>query len=138
MRLPAVRFFCNKPSAGFSLIEVLFALAVVGLVLGATASLIGNFRLGHAAASDLDAALALARNELAEAGADAPLAPGVRDGRDGRFAWRLAVARFTDGDNAPPPGLGLYRIEAQIAWRDGAALRRIALSTLRLAPAPPP
>jgi general secretion pathway protein I len=126
----------SRDSGGFSLIEVLFALAVVGLALGATAGLFGNFGLGHETADDADHALALAENTLAEAGTEAPLAPGERAGRDGRFSWQLAVAPYADPDT--PQTYRLYRLEAGISWRDGLRERRLALATVRLAPAPPP
>jgi len=126
----------SRHSGGFSLIEVLFALAVVGLALGATAGVFGNFGMGRALVDDADHALALAENTLAEAGAGSSLAPGERAGRDGRFAWQLAVARIDDGET--PATLRLYRLEAQVAWRDGLRERRVVLSTVRLAPAPPP
>ncbi len=127
----------SSSSSGFSLIEVLFALAVVGLALGATAALFGNFGLGHEAADDADHALALAEDTLAEAGFAAPLVPGARAGRAGRFAWRLAVASFGDADETPE-NLRLYRLEARISWREGFSERRLVLSTLRLAAPPPP
>jgi general secretion pathway protein I len=126
----------SSSSRGFSLIEVLFALAVVGLALGATAGLFGNFGVGHAAADDADHAVTLAEDTLAEGGAAAPLAPGVRTGRDGRFSWQLAVTPFADNDT--PQNFSLYRLEARVAWRDGLRERRLSLSTVRLAPAPPP
>jgi len=126
----------SSNSSGFSLIEVLFALAVVGLALGATAALFGNFGLGHRTADDADHALALAEDTLAEAGLSAPLAPGARAGRAGRFSWQLAVAPFDDADT--PKNLRLYRLEARISWREGFSERRLALSTLRLAAPPPP
>ncbi len=126
----------SRNSGGFSLVEVLFALAVVGLALGATAALFGNFGLGHQTADDADHALALAEDALAEAGAATPLAPGERVGRDGRFAWQLAVTPYADSDT--PQNFRLYRLEARISWRDGVRERRLALATLRLAPAPRP
>ncbi len=129
----------DRRAAGFSLIEVLFALAVVGIALGTAASVFGNGILGYAAARDVDTALALAQGKLAAAGVTAPLQPGVSDGVfAGRFAWRLSVARFDDSAAPPPPApFGLYRIDASVAWREGPRRREIALSTLRLVAAPP-
>jgi general secretion pathway protein I len=129
-----VRRSCH--SGGFSLIEVLFALAVVGLALGAAAGVFGNFGMGRGMVDDADHALALAEDTLAEGGAGSPLVPGERAGRDGRFSWRLAIAPVEDAET--PDNLRVYRLEAQVAWRDGWRERRLALSTLRLAPRPPP
>lgn len=136
---------------GFTLIEVLVALAIAGLALAAIAGVFGTGVLGHATATDADAALALAEEKLA--GAEAT--PTVRPGRSagvyaGHFDWQVSVAPYDDtGDTAalPPavnplpnpaaPTLRLYRIEAAVAWRDGRRRRQLALSTLRLLPAPP-
>lgn len=122
---------------------MLFALALVGLELGAAASVFGNGLLGHRTAGNVDTALALAEEKLAAAGVTEPLRPGRTDGVfAARFAWRLAVAAYDDPDAAAAAGpaapVRLYRIEARIAWRDGIREREVALDTLRLAPAPPP
>jgi len=121
---------------GFSLIEVLFALAVVGLTLGAAAGVFGAAWVGHATGEDADHALVIAENALAAAGAEAPLGRGMRAGKDGRFTWQVAVAPYDDRES--PQNFVLYRIEARVSWRNGVRERRLALATLRLAPAPPP
>ncbi|HUZ74628.1 MAG TPA: prepilin-type N-terminal cleavage/methylation domain-containing protein [Stellaceae bacterium] len=131
--------FGDRPAAGFSLIEVLFALAVVGIALGTAASVFGNGVLGYAVSRDVDTALAVAQEQIAAAGVTAPLQPGTTEGVfAGRFAWHLAVARFDDrAAPAPPAPFGLYRIDASVTWREGPRQREIALSTLRLVEAPP-
>ncbi len=130
----------DRFARGFSLIEVLFALAIVGLALGTAATVFSNGLLGHNAAGDVDTALALAQEKLAAAGVTTPLGAGETHGDfAGRFAWRVTTARFDDKelDAAPPSALTLYRIEAQVAWRDGLRQREIALQTLRLATVAP-
>lgn len=127
----------DRGNAGFSLVEVLFALAIVGLALGTAASVFRNGILGHQAASDVDTALALAEEQLAAAGVAEPLREGDRQGVFAdRFAWHLAVAPDPDA-GAAPPSFKLYRLSATVAWRDGMRQREIALETLRLAPASP-
>ena len=134
-----MRFSSPSPArAGFSLIEVLFALAVIGLALGATATLLGNGVLGDAATGNVDAAVALADSKLAEAGIATPLAPGETHGTFDRYRWSVAIARYTDteteDDPAAPP---LFRIAAKIARSDGVRARQIDVETLRLGPASP-
>ncbi|HXQ51652.1 MAG TPA: prepilin-type N-terminal cleavage/methylation domain-containing protein [Stellaceae bacterium] len=123
---------CSSRAHGFSLIEILFALAIIGLALGAAAGVFRNGLIGHATASDLDTALALAEGRIAEAGGAQSLRPGETRGEFGRFRWRLSVARYDDRE-APPPTLRLFRIEAQIEWSDGPRQRQFDVATLRLA-----
>ena len=127
---------CRKREAGFSLVEVLFALALAGLMLAATAGVFRNGLLGNENAGDTATAMALAEQELAEAGVTAALRPGGSAGTFGRFRWRLTVADYAD-QAPPPPDLQLYRIAVQVEWSDGLRRRQFALSTLRLGPPPP-
>lgn len=125
-------------AGGFSLVEVLFALAIVGLVLGIAATVFRNGISGHAAAGDVDTAIAVAEETLAAAGITAPLQDGETHGLFAdRFSWRLAVSPYDDKSERPPPApLKLYRLEVEVGWRDGLRQRQIALDTLRLTVAP--
>ena len=134
----------NSRPAGFTLIEVLVALAIVGLALGAVAAVFGNSLTAHATASDAETALALAEEHLALAGA-LPR-PGRSSGDfAGRFAWQTTVAPFDDGvkdtgvkdTDMAKSRPRLYRIAVSVAWRDGHRSREVALSTLRLGAASP-
>jgi general secretion pathway protein I len=127
-------------AAGFTLIEVLVALAVVSLALGAIAGVFSNGLLGHETASGAETALALAEGQLALSAA-APR-PGAASGTyEGRFAWQTTVAPFkdvADKDLSAPGSLpSLYRIAVSVSWRDGYRSRQVSLSTLRLGPAVP-
>jgi general secretion pathway protein I len=126
--------------AGFSLIEVLVALAIVGLVLVATARVFGAGILVHDAASGTGAALALAEDKLAAAGIDGKLRAGSSEGVfAGRFRWRVTIAPYADPASAdlPEPRYRLLRVAVEIAWREGWRERHTELTSLRLAPAPP-
>ncbi|HZK92287.1 MAG TPA: prepilin-type N-terminal cleavage/methylation domain-containing protein [Stellaceae bacterium] len=128
--------------AGFTLIEVLVALAIVGLALAAVAGVFSNGLIGHETASDAEAALALAEERLALAGATATLRPATDKGVfAGRFAWQTTVAPYEEGDDtrlAQPTGLPrLYRLAVSVAWQDGRRSRQLSLATLRLGNAAP-
>jgi general secretion pathway protein I len=130
-------------TAGFTLIEVLVALAIVGLALAAVAGAFSNGLMGHEVASEADRALALAEERLALAGAAAPLRAGTARGTfAGRFDWQTTTAPYEDDDKTADPAirpaaaLRLYRIAVSVAWRDGHRQRQLALSTLRLGPSP--
>jgi general secretion pathway protein I len=120
------------------LVEVLVALAIVGLALGATAGVFRNGAASHAVAADVDMALAVAEERLTLAAVAAPLRPGDSHGDFGeRFAWQTTVAPYDDGPADPTAALRLYRIEVAVEWREGRHDRRLSLSSLRLAPAVP-
>ena len=129
----------RRRSAGFTLVEVLVALAIVGLALGAVAATFGNSLTAHETAADAEAALAVAEEQLALAAASPR--PGITRGTfAGRFAWQTNIAPYDDGDKAADPTHllpVLYRVGVSVAWRDGRRGREVALSTLRLGPAPP-
>lgn len=118
---------------GFSLIEVIVALAIVGFALSAGAAAIGSGMIGHDAARDAGTALAVAEARLAAAGVTAPLEESRAKGVFAdRFDWQMTVAPY---DDARP--WRLYRVAVSVAWRSGHRRRELALSTLRLGPAPP-
>ncbi len=128
-------------SAGFTLIEILVALALLGLTIGAIASVLSDSARRYSAAGNAQTALSLAEDKLESAGVTEPLRVGQTEGQfDERFSWRVAVTNYRD---KPPAGaaaaqsdvLGLFRIEVTVGWREGVRDRQIALSTVRLAPA---
>jgi general secretion pathway protein I len=139
-----VRGRSRKPcrSAGFSLIEVLVALAIVGLALAAAAETLGIGLTSHDTAKDAAAALAVAEDEIAQAGAGAPLRAETRDGNFAdRFAWRLVVAPYDEPQSdrfaEPASNFRLFRVAVTVSWQDGRRQRRLALATVRLGRAPP-
>jgi general secretion pathway protein I len=130
----------GKHQSGFTLIEVLVALAIIGLALGAVAGVFGLSLAGHEAASAAETALAVAQEQLTLAAAT--LHPGAAKGVfANHFAWQSTVAPYRDaadksGDASSklPP---LYRIAVNVVWQDGHHTREVSLSTLRLgAPSP--
>jgi hypothetical protein len=131
-------------AAGFLLIEVLVALALVGLIMTAIFTVYGNGRLWHGGAGDVDEALSVADAKLAAVGVAGTLHLGERNGIfAGRFRWRLTVAPYEDRDRngaaAEPvaPLFRLFQIKVTVSWYQGRHARHVALATLRLAPAPP-
>jgi general secretion pathway protein I len=137
-----------RADRGFTLIEVLVALAVVGLALAAVAGVLGTSLMAHETVAGAEQALALAEERLAFATTPGALLPGTSKGNfAGNYAWQITVAPYNDGrDETRPIGkkeadlndrLRLYQVSVSVTWRDGHRGRQLALTTVRLGAAPP-
>ena len=129
-----------RRESGFTLIEVLVALAIIGLALGALAGVFSQGLEGHETAAAAETALAVAEEQLTLAAAT-PRAGAANGVFAGRFAWQTKAAPYTDpgakAADAPSALPPLYRIAVSVAWQDGRRSREVSLSTLRLGtPAP--
>ena len=83
----------RRDEAGFTLIEVLVAFAIVALVLASVYHAITEAYRGEARAQVREQALAQARAHLETIGVEQQLAPGETTGSYSTgMAWRLAVA----------------------------------------------
>ena len=83
-----------KPSgqSGLTLIEVLVALVMTGLVVAVTFQLFGGAVRGHARADRLTMALLVAESRLAEVGVTQELRPGTQTGRTaGGYRWTIEI-----------------------------------------------
>jgi len=128
----------RRAAAGFTLLEVVVALAIAGLAL------VGLFRAGGDGlfavdtAARTEEALQRAQSHLAAIGRDAALVQGESSGDDGGgFRWRLVVqpvaqrpAVAADGTTAQT--LMLFSVAVAISWRWYGHERAVVLRTLRL------
>lgn len=129
-----------RSEGGFTLIEVLVALAIIGLALGAVAGVFGVGLTAYETTSAAETALAVAEEQLTLAAATPR--PGATNGIfANRFAWQSTVAPYTDPEakaaDAPRAVPPLYRIAVSVVWHDGRGTRQVSLSTLRLGAASP-
>ena len=116
----------RRGEAGFTLIEALVALAILGVALAAVLRAYGaGFRSAERAEMQTHALL-LAESRLAEA-ATTLREPGERRGSDGGYAWRVSAAPFPIDGVAKP----LLRLEVRVSAPNGSEAR---LTTLRLPP----
>jgi general secretion pathway protein I len=127
----------SAAEAGFTLIEVLVALAIAALGLGALMAAAGTGLANSGVADRYIEATRRAQSLLALAAAAAPLQPGERSGADDDgFAWRIRVSapvlhaavKGATADRLP----GLYAIEVTVTWSAGST-RSVSLRTQRLA-----
>jgi general secretion pathway protein I len=136
-------------SDGFTLIEVLVAIAVLAVVLGAIGAVVATTVRGvHSIDSRLPL-LETAQNLLASLPERDALKPGTQTGGSGDFRWRIDVAAiavspsakadrttplFGDASAAPPkPKWQPYSITVRVEGSDGPPIR---LDTVRLLPIP--
>jgi general secretion pathway protein I len=109
---------------GFTLLEVLAALVILALSMGALLQLFSTGLRGLGAAEDHAMASLLAESWLEGLGAGRVIEEGEASGIfDARYSWRAHRAAWP---------VTAYEIELSVLWDDGRAQRSISLSTLRL------
>jgi general secretion pathway protein I len=127
-----------RVGAGFTLLEVIVALAIAGLAL------VGMFQAGSTGlfaadtAARAEEAVERAQSHLAAIGRDAALTAGqFTDDDGGGYRWRLnvqpvAIRRMPGPDGVSTTNTTLYAVEVEISWRDSGHERSVVLKTLRL------
>lgn len=121
-----------RRDAGFSLVEVLCALAIAASAVavlsgGAT----GALKTARALDMHKGARIILQSilsDELAAAGTE----PAVREGDSGPYRWRLEIRPEAAGfAEALPPPLRIYRLTASVNWGRGGTATATALKLSR-------
>jgi general secretion pathway protein I len=127
-----------RRSGGFTLLEVVVALAIAGLAL------VGLFQAGSTGlfaadtAARAEEAVERAQSHLAAAGRNAALSAGeFTDDDGGGYRWRLSVQPVTTrqmpgSDGVSTTNVTLYAVQVEISWRDAGHERAVVLKTLRL------
>lgn len=129
----------GRRAHGFTLLEVLVALAIAGLAF------IGLFQAGSGGmfaadtAARAEEAVQRAQSHLAAVGRDAALVEGeFTDDDGGGYQWRLRVRPVGSRQLSPAGGgdstaaLTLFDVEVAILWPGRNGARSVVLKTLRL------
>jgi general secretion pathway protein I len=136
-RKPSDRRRKARGTRGFTLIEVIVALAIAGFGLATLVAAAGT-GLGNAKlAGQYVEAARRAQSHLASLGVEAPLAAGEWSGDDGGgYLWRVRVSppaaradATKDDDDLP----SVYTIEATVSWQNGDRARSVTLRSQRMA-----
>jgi general secretion pathway protein I len=125
----------RKGEAGFTLVEVIVALAILALGLSVLLGSISGSLRQTANAARMAEASALAQSLLAEVGADRPIKPEQSSGQFANgYRWHLKMEPYGGVKEREEWPVGAYQISTEVEWEDGANRRSYALTTLRLGP----
>lgn len=126
-------------SGGFTLIEVVVAIAVLALVLGAIGGAVGTIVKGLRSVDRQLPLLDTAQGLLAALPDRTALRPGVQRGTTGAVEWRIDVAPLNAAalDAGAPQSAKWqpFLVTVSVQGRDGPPVR---LDTIRLVPRPAP
>jgi len=124
-----------KGEAGFTLVEVIVALAILALGLSVLLGSISGSLRQTANATRMAEAGALAQSLLAEVGTDLPIKSEERSGEfPNGYRWHLKMLPYGGVNEREEWPVGAYQISTEVEWEDGANRRSYALTTLRLGP----
>jgi general secretion pathway protein I len=125
----------REDEGGFTLVEVIVALAILALSATVLFNVISNALQQEAQAQSIAEASSLAQSLLARVGTELPLAAGESTGAaESRFQWRLHTEEYGEPTDRQRWPVAAYQVSAEVRWRDGAQDRSVALTTLRLGP----
>jgi general secretion pathway protein I len=121
--------------AGFTLVEVIVALAMLSLGLSVLLGLISSSLRQSASAERMAEAGSLAQSLMAEVGTDLPIKLEEREGQfPNGYRWHLKMKPYGDASEREEWPVGVYTISMEVEWEDGTQRRFYALTTLRLGP----
>jgi general secretion pathway protein I len=127
---------CPHGQAGFSLLEILVAFAVLALTLGVLLRIFGGAGRIAATADEYSRSIVVAESLLATVGIETPLQPGETHGEiDETYRWTLQVDPYPM-DESLLGGASLafrpYWVRLSVEWGDPDDPRAFDLATLRL------
>mgnify|MGYP001544958135 FL=1 len=124
-----MRHSSRRRTRGFSLLEMMVAIAILGLSLGALYQSVSgatrNLRTDEKYAYGVE----LARSLLANNARVPAAGVTARGETEGGFAWTLAASPLDPGDAQLARG-ALQNIEIAVSWQDGLKRRRVVLQSV--------
>lgn len=128
-------------SAGFSILEVLIALAVFGIAAGGMLAVLGNHMRDVSYLQDQARALRIARREMDSLQRMSSYEDVEEAGQDGRFSWTTRVTEDLPldvpgeeyADDADSDADILAYLEVQVSWSEsegGTPSKRVRLQAL--------
>lgn len=121
--------------SGFTLIEVLVALAILGISLAVLMHVFSeSLHRSRESQAEMTAST-LAQSLLADVGHSVPLRPGDTKGElPNGYSWQLHIAPYGSDEDRQSWQMGALAISASVNWNDGGQTHSMTLTTLRVAP----
>ncbi len=119
--------------AGFSLLEVVVAFAILALSLGLLIQVFSQAMNTTVLSGTYSRAATLAEARLNSVGVEIDLEPGTHSGEpeDG-LGWQVSIEPYDPGELPWEPALEPLLVTAVVFWDDARGRRQVSLSTLRL------
>jgi general secretion pathway protein I len=125
----------TSSASGFTLIEVVVALAIAGLGLGLLVAATGSGLESSSAAGRATLATSHAQSRLAMVGLNLPLKKGDYSGDEGDgFRWRVHIAGPSATGAVGNVALALYPVTVTEFWQNGAQQKTFSLYSERIGP----
>jgi general secretion pathway protein I len=119
----------KRGERGTALVEAMVGAAIVALTLATMYEAILHVAARNRMAEDRRMALMIAESQLAAVGPVIPIAPGVSEGTDGDFFWRVDIEPYNGGP--PPNAVGLL-CSVKVVVEDHHRQPLATINTLRL------
>ena len=119
---------------GFSLVEVLVALAIMGLALSVLYQSVAGSTRGSVVSSELSQALALAESTLEDFSAQLTIGK-EEQGQFGEFSWQATASSIDGLRSQMPEAAGespapLALVTVTVSWPSGPREREVVLTTI--------
>jgi general secretion pathway protein I len=121
---------------GFTLIEVLIALAILGVSLAVVLTTVSDSLSRTRRGEQELLATSLARSLIDRVGADLALKSSDTSGdADDGFSWRLSVTEYGDDKEREAWDANPVNVIATVMWREAGEERSVTLKTIKILPA---
>ena len=120
----------SRHSAGYTLIEVLVAMAILALSLGVLLQIFSGGLRNISVSGDYARAVLIAETHLDSAGASSVLSPGSSTGiTEQKFRWTRTVEDYSFYSD---PILQAYTVTVDVEWPHADRVRRVTLKGIKL------